>query len=744
MELFFEIGCEEIPASFVPPALQAMRELFEKAVKEAQLPAQHLRTLGTPRRLILIADGIPAQQEDREEEKLGPAVKSALDEQGQPTKPLLGFAKSQGVEVAQLERVSVQKNNQSIEYFRFLKKIPGRSSKEIVSEILTALVPKIPFKKTMRWGASLSTFARPIHWFCAILDGETIPVSFAEAGSAERIESGNKSYGHRFHSPTPFVVNNAQDFIDKARAGYVIVDPKERKEMIRAGIEALAKEEKAQIIPDDELLEQVSWLVEYPYPLVGSFEESHLQTPKEVLITSMKNHQRFFALEDASKKLLPRFITIAGTVPNDVKVVRAGNERVLRARLADASFFFQEDLKKTLATHGAGLANVLFQARLGTYAKKVQRMETLIQSLAAIVAPGQAEVLAEAQRAASLCKCDLLTGMVGEFPELQGIMGREYALRQGEPASVALAIEEHYLPRGEQDSLPQSAAGAIVALADKLDSVVSLFAIGVGPTGEKDFYGVRRLALGVLRIVLGRGLHLDIHKLSHEILANLAADDIKFAEVLLDDKKTKRTKPASEIADEIAQFFKNRVENYLTDEKKGLKLRVDVVSGVLSLGYTDLVDVAELSRELDAFAFDAQFEAFCDLAKRVRKIVLSDKSVENTITRSVAPAGGFVYPNLGEVNPTLFSHPAEEPTYQAFLSAKDSLPVLLGKRSFKEAIHGLAALIKPVDEFMNKGPMVLDKDPILKNNRVALCGQLDRLISSVANFEKIQATRSKP
>lgn len=744
-ELLFEIGCEEIPASFVPPALAEMKRLFETAAQSVQLPHGAIRTLGTPRRLVLVVEGIPARQEDRQERKLGPAVKAAFDEQGNPTRALLGFAKSQGVDVSQLERITVESPKKG-EYFGYTRTIPGRDAKELLSEILQGLIPKIPFRKTMRWGACRERFARPVHWICALFGGEVVKVSFGEPGSAEYIESGAKSYGHRFHSPTPFSPKDFADYLDRARTGMVLVDPEERKETIRKGLEALAREANARLISDEDLLEEVTWLVEFPVPILGSFDKAFLEIPREVLITSMRSHQRFFALEDPQTgKLVPHFLTIAGTVPKDASVVRAGNERVLKARLSDAAFFFREDQKKRLEEHALGLEQVTFQAKLGSYARKVARVCALVPELSEVVAPGDAKVLQTAERAALLSKADLLTGMVGEFPELQGIMGREYGLRQGEPKEVCQAIEEHYMPRGENDELPKSPAGAVCSLADKLDSVVSLYAVGLGPSAAKDFYAVRRQALGVLKIILDRRLPLKISAVTRTVARLLEEEgvEISFESTLLseDPRKKLRITTVDGLAQEIGEFFRGRLRGILEEEG----VRVDLINAVLELRLDDMVDSADRARALNGFASHPRFEDFCDLAKRVRNICRGAKDEEDRkiADRERDPQGGFVYPNLGEVDPGLFRHDAEPVMFREFNNAREKLPRALKARDYTAALDCLKDLIEPVDQFMNHGPLVLDEDPLLRRNRITLCAGLDRLISSFADFSKVQAKREE-
>jgi len=482
-ELIFEIGCEEIPAGFILPALAGLERLAAEALAAQRLKHGKLFTMGTPRRLTLWAENLADKQEDSEQEVLGPPVKAAFDDQGNPTKAALGFAKSQGVEVGDLREIATEKGPR----VGFVRKEQGRVADQILGEILPALVEKIPFAKTMRWGSGKLRFARPIHWFLAILDGAVIP--FELAG----IKSGSLTYGHRFLAPQAIEIHNAAEYVEKLRQAWVFVDRNERLSLVEMEVETTAQISGGKVVPDKELIEEVADLVEYPVACCGSFDQEFLKVPRPVVIEAMAAHQRYFAMEDNKGNLLPKFIAVNNIKPKDLAVVTRGHERVLRARLADARFFLDEDAKKPLSGRLEDLKQVTYHAKLGTSFEKVERFTSLAGYIAdklGLEETAKAKVI----QAARLCKCDLVTEMVGEFPSLQGVVGREYALREGQDAEVATAIAEHYMPMGGEGELPGSVVGSIVGLADRLDTISGLFGIGETPTGAADPYGLRRAA----------------------------------------------------------------------------------------------------------------------------------------------------------------------------------------------------------------------------------------------------------
>ncbi|HZV80961.1 MAG TPA: glycine--tRNA ligase subunit beta, partial [Geobacteraceae bacterium] len=488
-ELFLEIGTEEIPAGFLPKAMADIEALIRKELESARIEFGEVITLATPRRMALAVAGLPAVQPDAEITAMGPAKNIAFGPDGKPSKAAEGFARGQGVDVSALTVITTDKG----EYVAATRRETGRPVHELLAEILPRLIGNIPFKKSMRWGDFDVRFARPIHWIVALFDGIVVPFSFGP------IESGTVSRGHRFMANTTFPVKDFAHYLEECERHFVIPDPEVRKEIIRREIHRTAKAAGGHLLPDEGLLDEVTYLCEYPSAVHGTFSADFLKVPKEVLITSMRSHQRYFSVIDGDGKLLNAFITVNNTLTEDPSVVVKGNERVLRARLSDARFFFEEDLKVSLESRVESLKSVVYQQKLGTSYEKMKRFRALAEDLADQLSP---KVKAKASRAAYLCKADLVSGMVGEFPEVQGIMGREYALAQGEEPEVALAIAEHYLPTQAGGDLPTADIGAIVSMADKLDTICGCFGVGLIPSGSADPYALRRSALGVINIIL--------------------------------------------------------------------------------------------------------------------------------------------------------------------------------------------------------------------------------------------------
>ena len=461
-ELVLEIGTEEIPAGFVPQALIDFESLVKKELETDRIEFNGMKTFGTPRRLVLLIESISERQKDIEATKIGPSKQASFDSEGNPTKAAIGFAKSQSVSVESLKVIQTEKG----EYVCALKKETGRPALELLSFVLPKLILSISFQKSMRWADVPIRFVRPIHWILALLGGEVIPF---EVGN---VRSGDVTYGHRFMHPDPIRVKDFQSYLQKTREAFVIVDPVERKKMIEEGMVREGAEVSGRVLRDEGLLNEVNFLVEYPVALCGNFDRAFLSLPREIVIHSMKEHQRYFPVEDEHGVLLPHFVCISNTNPKDQKVVVKGNERVLKARLSDATFFFQEDLKISLENRLEQLKKVVFQAKLGTSYEKVMRFKGLALFLGERVDPKLRETI---ERVSLLCKADLVTGMVGEFPKLQGIVGREYARLSGEKLEVYEAIYEHYLPAFAGDRLPSHSVGDIVSIADKMDTIVGCF-----------------------------------------------------------------------------------------------------------------------------------------------------------------------------------------------------------------------------------------------------------------------------
>jgi glycyl-tRNA synthetase beta chain len=684
-ELFLEIGTEEIPAGFLPKALADMEGLLRRELESARLAHGEIVTLATPRRLALVVKDIPAVQPNAEITAVGPAKAVAFDAAGKPTKAAEGFARGQGVDVAALTLVATEKG----EYVAAVKKESGRPTPDILAEILPRLIGNIPFKKSMRWGDLEVRFARPVHWLVAIFDGIVVPFGFGG------IESGSVSRGHRFMANNPFPVRDFAHYLDECERHFVIPDPERRKEIIRREIHRLAKTVGGHLLPDEELLDQVAFLVEYPSAVVGTFSTDFLVVPKEVLITSMRSHQRYFSVVDESGKLLPAFITINNTLTEDPSVVVKGNERVLRARLSDARFFFDEDKKVPLEKRVEALKSVVYQAKLGTSFEKMERFRVLAAALAEQLRP---ELAAQAAQAAYLCKADLVTGMVGEFPEVQGIMGREYALLQGVDPAVAVAIAEHYLPTQAGGELPASDIGAFVSIADKLDTICGCFGVGLVPTGSADPYALRRSALGIINIILAKE-----YPLSLQALVNKALD-------LLSQKLTRKR---DEVFADVMNFFTGRFVNLMTERNPA-----DVVDAVVAVSCDDLVQTAAKIAALAEFKNRPDFEPLAVAFKRVCNIVKEPVAVA--------------------VNEQLFQDYAEGKLYLAYQSVASTVAANIDAGDYLAALTEIATMRGVVDDFFER-VMVMAEDERVRTNRLALLQEIKGLFRDIADFAKIAA-----
>ena len=682
-ELFLEIGTEEIPAGFLPKAMADMETLIRKELDNARLGFGEIRTLSTPRRLVLCVTGIPAVQPDAEITAMGPAKNIAFGPDGAPTKAAEGFARGQGVDITGLRVVASEKG----EYVAVVKKESGRPTPELLAEILPRLIAAIPFRKSMRWGDLDVRFARPIHWIVALFDGIVVPFFFGNT------ESGTVSRGHRFMANQPFPVRDFGHYLEECERHFIIPDPEKRKEIIRREIHRVARSVGGHLLPDEGLLEEVTYLVEYPSIVHGTFPADFLKVPKEVLITSMRSHQRYFSIVDDDGRLLPGFITINNTLTEDPSVVVKGNERVLRARLSDARFFFDEDRKVPLATRVEGLKSVVYQAKLGTSYEKMERFRALAGGLAEQLNPAVKE---KTERAAFLCKADLVSGMVGEFPEVQGVMGREYALLEGEDAEVAAAIAEHYLPTQAGGDLPNTDIGAFVSVADKLDTICGCFGVGLIPTGSADPYALRRSALGIINIILDRKFRLSLETLVDRSLTLLAA---------------KLSRPAAEVKGDVLDFFRGRFVNLLTDRFPG-----DAVDAAVAAGCDDLVDASARIGALAVFKERNDYEALAVAFKRVCNIVKD--GVDAVVV------------------PLLFQDKAEGELHAAFLEVQDKVKAAVAGREYVAALAEIATLRGPVDTFFDN-VMVMADDNAVRTNRLALLTGIARLFGAIADFARL-------
>jgi len=683
-ELFLEIGTEEIPAAFLPKAIKDMDDMIRKALGDARITYGTVRTMATPRRLCLAVTQVSSRQADQVVEKMGPAKKAAFDAQGNPTRAAIGFAKGQGLEVNDLQTIATEKG----EYLMARKTIAGVPTLELLPEILSRIVLGLPFRKSMRWSDLDIRFARPIHWIVALFGEEIVPFRIGN------IETGRHSQGHRFMSPDAFEVADFADYLKKTRDGFVIVDPDERRDIIRREAEKAAAAVSGTPLFADELLETVTFLVEYPTAVMGSFDPEFLSLPREVLTTSMMSHQKYFPVQDATGRLLPHFITINNTLARDPSVVVRGNEKVIRARLSDARFFFEEDQKIPLDRRVEDLQKVVYHRLLGTSYEKVMRFRSLAAYLAGRIDPSLAETV---DRAALLAKADLDTLMVGEFSELQGIMGREYAKRAGEDPVVAEAVYEHYLPVAAGGDLPATDIGAIVSLADKMDSITGFFAVGVVPTGTADPYALRRQALGIINIMLDRAYPLSLDEMIAQSLSILGE---------------KRQRPLEEVQKDVVEFFRARFENLLLAQGR----TYDVVDAVLATGISDLRRTARRIEAMEAFRNHPDYRPLAVAFKRAGNILK-----------------GFTG---GKVDPDLFQAEVEKNLYNALQTIRAEAQALLAVEDEGAALTVMARMRQPVDAFFD-GVLVMDKDEAIRENRLALLAEVFSLFFQVADFSKI-------
>ncbi|MGI6647801.1 MAG: glycine--tRNA ligase subunit beta [Bacillota bacterium] len=688
--LLLEIGTEEIPARFMKSALAQLKELAEKTLLEERIDYTEAMAYGTPRRLALIIKGVAEEQQEKVEEVKGPAKKAAFDAAGLPTKAAQGFARSQGVAVDKLEI----RTTPAGEYLFAIKQIQGRPTVEVLIEKLPELITSLSFPKPMRWGYGEMRFARPIHWLVALYGQEVVP--FTLAG----LTSGRITYGHRFLGQGAITLAEAEDYLPRLEENFVIADQEKRRSLIWQQIQELARQEGGRVEPDEELLEEVTHLLEYPTALCGCFADHYLELPEEVLITPMREHQRYFPVRNEAGQLLSKFITVRNGTADHLEIVREGNEKVLRARLADARFFFEEDLKVPLEQNIEKLGKIVFQESLGMVSDKVQRIRALAGYLAQQLA-WPAERLAELDRAALLAKTDLVTNMVYEFPELQGIMGAEYARRGGEPAEVAQAIFEHYLPRQAGDILPATELGMVVSLADKFDTITGCFAVGIQPTGSQDPYALRRQALGICRIMLDRDLEISLSTL------------IEKAYRLYTEAGQVRLKLTQEqVTQEILEFFKQRLRNILSDRG----IAYDVLEAVLAVGFDNLPD---LKRRADGVQAFRQRTEFADLITAYTRA--------NNLAR---------HADTDLVDESKFVEPVEGRLFGVLVRARAEVQEALQQKDISRALESVATLREPIGEFF-EGVMVMVEDQAIRQNRLGLLKLVSNLAAKIADFSRL-------
>ncbi|MGX9728102.1 MAG: glycine--tRNA ligase subunit beta [Candidatus Electronema sp. VV] len=687
-QLLFEIGTEEIPASYIQPALAFLEQAVADKLRELGLSFGWVRSAGTPRRLTVAVDEVQEEQPTRLQEHIGPAKQAAFDADGQPTKAALGFARSKGLKVEDLQVVSTPKG----EYLMAAEEIKGRATAELLPGLLESLLRAIPFPKSMRWADSKLTFARPVQWLLALYGGEVIPVA------VEDLRGGGTTLGHRFLSPEPVSVRNFEDYLTKLAEKSVIADIETRRAMVIEEVRKAVRGQAgagAQPLIDEGLLDIVTNLVEKPHGVCGSFEEKFLALPAEVLITSMREHQKYFPVADQSGRLLPYFVAVNNNAVADRELAVSGHQRVLRARLEDAFFFFKEDTKKLLSSRIDGLSGIVFQHQLGTMTEKSGRIAALTAWLADRIAPEQK---ADALRAAELAKADLLTAMVGEFPTLQGIIGRAYALLDGEKPAVADAIREHYLPVRAGGELPQSLLGAMVGIADRIDTIIGCFAIGERPTGSKDAFGQRRLALGLINIIRSLNLRLSLAELAQQALAaylsKIEAKEDTLAEALT--------------------FIRLRFENDLTAAGKSQA----AVEAATSVAFDDMTDCISRIEALETMRGSETFAVLAGSFKRIANIIKDNQETA--------------------VDASLLSEAAEKDLSTVCQAAAAQANPLLAQRDYAAALNAMLAMKEPVDRFFEQ-VMVMDENPAVRRNRLNLLTGLAVLVRQVGDISRMSA-----
>jgi glycyl-tRNA synthetase beta chain len=717
-DFLVEIGTEELP----PKALRVLEQAFAgdltAALAKADLKHGDVRSFATPRRLAVLVRRLAARQPDQKIERRGPPVNAAFDAEGLPMRAAQAFAASCKAAVEDLQRRDEGKGT----FLYYVGVKAGAPAAELLPGLVQSALDALPIPRRMRWGAGEAQFVRPVHWIAMLYGKEIVPASLLDTAS------GNLTRGHRFHAPKPLRLSSPSVYERTLRErGYVVADFEARRSLIRERVAAVADGLGGRPLMRDALLDEVTALVEWPVPLAGRFEERFLSLPREVLISTLEDHQRYFPVEGADGSLLPHFITVANIESRDPAKVVAGNERVVGPRLADAAFFWEQDRKSPLAARAEGLAKVTFQAKLGTLGDKARRIGAVAAEIAQARAHSNADDasrVTRARRAAELCKCDLLTAMVGEFPELQGIMGAYYARADGEDAEVATAIREHYQPRGAGDELPLTETGITLAIADKLDTLAGIFAIGEKPTGTKDPFGLRRAAIGVSRILIEKGLELDVVRVLGRAVALLRADIEKAAAAA--GKPAPALAPES-VAAEVYDFVLERLRAYYLEGSP--RLVTDPSSGATVT--TEMFDAVLATRPVSPSDFDARLRAlsaFLTLPDAA-SLTSANKRVANILRKAGESAPSAV-------NADALRAPAERQLFEAMRERRDGVAAATARRDYAGSLTLLAQLRPAVDAFFDQ-VMVMDENPEVRANRLALLARMRELFAGIADLSRL-------
>jgi glycyl-tRNA synthetase beta chain len=681
--LLFEIGTEEIPARFLPKAIDNLQSVAGRLLNEHRIEHDHIHAYATPRRLVLIINSVSPVQKDNIKEVFGPSKKAAFDSKGDPSKAAIGFANSQGINVTDLK---IKKKGKG-DYVVAVVEEKGEDTKTVLPEILKKVILSLHFPKAMRWGSSSLSFVRPIRWIAALYGTDV--VSFELDG----IKSGTMTFGHRFLSPAAYQVKDVTSFINLLKNNYVLLDQDKRKEKIRDGLHALFDASDRRPVIDQELLDMVTFIVEYPVPVLCSFHEDYLKLPKELLITVMKDHQKYFAVQDDRDKLTNNFIVVSNTKADNADTVRIGAERVIKARFDDAKFYYYEDIKKTLSDRVEDLKQVTFHDELGTLFDKTDRMISVAAFLSAKTDPSLKE---KVMRAAHLAKADLTSGVVREFPELQGIMGKYYADHDREDRETASALEEQYLPHSFGGTPPQTEVGALLSLTDKIDNIISFFSIGLIPTGSEDPFALRRHAMGIISLILERGYTISLEEIFDNALSNHPT-----------------VKSKADVYGHIKGFMEQRLEFILSS--KGYVQ--DLIKSVLALSLTNpLRSIIERIEALKKFREEGIFPDFLLAIKRVNNIL---------------PETG-----LPPLNTRLFAQDEEKELHNVFMQTRDEFMPLYNEGKFHESLMVFSRITEPVNTFFDK-VLVMDKIEETKLNRLSLLNEIWTSASLVADFSKL-------